>query len=342
MPNPTSVQNILQCLSTLPGSPHLKEATAEDLRVLICLCVHGFALPVAKLAKLAGCSQARAKGALAFWQDIGLDETALASSPSGAHPTSDTTPTTDTPSSSTAKRPVASAKALAPREEGENATYIKTHNLGALIDECQQIMGWLFSPTEIAVVVGLSEQLQLDDTYILALMSYCAKHKKCSLKYVERMAFGLFDQHIDTPEALDDYFKKLEATTSLEGQLRKLFGMGDRAFSHNEQATFTRWICDYGYGMDVIGLAYDITVDTKQKAIVRYTDSILTHWHSEGCKTIDDVNALLEKERATRTTTPDTRRTSGKSKPTRTDTEGSFSTDDFFARALERSYGKKK
>ena len=248
---------LLAFLSTLPGSEHLKEATAEDLRVLICLCVHGFGLPVAKLAKLSHCSQARAKGALAFWQDVGLSETALAPLSTSEAPKA----------TAAAKRPIASSKELAPRAEAENASYIASNNLGALIDECQQIMGWLFNPAEVAVVVGLSEQLKLDDTYILTLMSYCAKHKKCSLKYVERMAFGLFDQHIDSAEALDLYFKKIEATSSLEGQLRKLFGIGERALSHSEQTHFTRWICDFGYGMDIIGLAYDITVDTKQKAI---------------------------------------------------------------------------
>ncbi|MBP5209662.1 MAG: DnaD domain protein [Clostridia bacterium] len=302
--------DLLRALERLPFGDHLKEATAEDLRVLVCLLALDDGAGVSDLARAAGCSAARVRGALAFWQECGV--------------TADRTP---------AKKPLASARNLAPQTEAEDAAYIREHDLGALIDECQTLYGRLFNPAEISVVVGLSEQLGLDDAYVLTLAGWCVKQNKKTLRYLERIAIGLSDDGIDTPARLDEHLKRREKALSAEGRLRKLFGIGERALSKTETDCFGRWVCDFGFDMDVIGLAYDITVDQKQKALVRYTDSVLARWHGAGCRTLADVEALLEKEKRERKTSAAAVR--GAYSPS---DGGSFSTEDFFARALERSY----
>lgn len=320
--------NLQNALATLPQTPHLFEATAEDLRVLLCLIAKGTHTSLAHLSAEAGCSTARVRGALAYWQECGVleeDEGEQAVTPAKASATEQPAPSVS--------RPLASARELLYRTEKENADYITATGMEALIDECQRLMGRLFNPSEIAVVVGLSEQFQFDHTYIMTLMAYCAKMKKLTLRYVEKMAFGLFDEGITTPEALDVHLKRLEKSATYEGKLRKLFGMGDRALTKKEKECFGRWVCDFGYDMDIIGMAYDITVDTQQKAIVGYADKILARWHDAGCKTVSDIETLLIKEKAQRPTRKPSRTMPDPERPT------SFSTEDFFSRALERSYG---
>ena len=307
----------LLSLSSLPQSEHLTDAGKEDLRVLICLLAKGADTPADTLAKDAGCSLAKVKGALAYWQECGVltidDGTKKVAK--------------DTPA------PLGMSRDLLPREEKENAEYITAHSMEELIDECQRLMGRLFNPTEIAVIVGLSEQLGFDFTYIMTLLAYCVKTKKLTLRYLERMAIGLYEEGITTNEALDAHLKRLEQSASREGKLRKLFGMGERALTKSEKECFARWVCDFGYDMEVIGMAYDITVNNQQKAIVRYTDKILTRWYEAGCKTLADCEALVEREKQSRP-----RKKPGHEKPD-PQRPTSFSTDDFFARALERSYG---
>ena len=307
-------------LTSLPSSDLLKDATAEDLRVLICLIAKEGDCTLESLAHDAGCSTAKVKGALAYWQECGV----LVEGNGTAPKSSEQKPQ---------KAPIGLSRDLLPRGEDENAAYITAHSMEELINECQRLMGRLFNPTEIAVIVGMNEQLGFDFTYIMTLVAYCAKAGKLTLRYVERMAIGLFEEEITTAEALDAHLKRLEATASREGKLRRLFGMGERALSKKEKECFARWVCDFGYDMDIIGMAYDITVNTQQKAIVSYTDKILTRWHDAGCRSLKDCEALQEKERAakpqkkTKGAAPDPNR------PT------SFTTDDFFSRALERSYG---
>lgn len=311
----------LLAISALPGTAELREASAEDLRVLLCLLCGE--TDSTAIARSAGCSLARVRGALAFWQGCGV----LCEG--------------EAPASAPKKAPLRSARELAPKTEAEDAEYIEKRDMSALIDECQRIMGRLFNPTEIGIVVGLSEQLGLEDAYILTLLSFCVSRNKMTLRYAERTAFGLFDAGIDTAAALEDYIRRLEASSTMEGKIRKLFGIGERALSQNEQACFMRWVCDFGYDMDVIGLAYDITVDTRQRALVKYADSILSRWHGAGCRTMAQVQALLAREQASRIYEKTTPKTSAKAAPRISEDGGSFNTDDFFAKALERSYGKK-
>ena len=310
-----SHQEIEKALASLPGSSSLKDASAEDLRVLVCLLVKGANTPVEEIAKDAACSTARVRGALAYFEECGVLV-------EGEH------------AQKKKEAPILGmSRDLLPREEKENAEYITAHSMQELIDECQRLMGRLFNPTEIAVIVGLNEQLGFDFTYIMTLVAYCARTKKLTLRYLERMAIGLYEDGITTPEALYCHLKRLEKSATWEGKLRKLFGMGERALSKVEKECFSRWVCDFEYDMEVIGMAYDITVNTQQKAVVRYTDKILTRWHDAGCKTLAQCESLVEKEKQSRQKKKPGRVEADPQRPT------SFTTDDFFAKALERSYG---
>ena len=89
-----------------------------------------------------------------------------------------------------------------------------------------------------------------------------------------------------------------------------------------------------------IGLAYDLTVGATEKASVAYADKIITRWNTEGCKTLADVNALLEKEKAEKAE-KSAKKPQKSAKEAEKDEMRSFEVEDFFAHALDRSYGKK-
>jgi DnaD/phage-associated family protein len=124
----------------------------------------------------------------------------------------------------------------------------------------------------------------------------------------------------------------------VEGQLRTLFGMGDRALTPQEKKYFSAWIHEFGYGMDVIRKAYDITVDTKGTPKMSYMNSILANWNRDGLRTLPEIeaaqtafNEAREKERGTG---------KGKGKnPAESAGQGTFDTEDFFEAAVRRSLG---
>ena len=85
------------------------------------------------------------------------------------------------------------------------------------------------------------------------------------------------------------------------------------------------WFIRFGYGMDIIEKAYEITVGATNTASLPYAGAILERWNSEGLKTLADVEQAIEKAQLAKGQA----QTSG---------NGSFDTDDFFEAALQRTY----
>ena len=193
-----------------------------------------------------------------------------------------------------------------------------------LIDECQQIFGKMFNTHEINIVLGLVDYLALGWDYVMELLGFCARQGKHSINYVERTAFSFVESGIDTVEALKIKVAELEVLKSNENFVRKLFGMKSRALTAKEKKCIFRWFGDFGFGENIVNKAYELTVAATNEASVPYANAILERWHSDGIRTLEDIEKA-EADRKASDGEPDS---------------GSFDTDDFFEAALKRSYNK--
>ena len=215
-------------------------------------------------------------------------------------------------------------------------TLLEEHpDTASYISESQNVWGKIFNTHEVNILLGLVDYLGLDWDYVLILLSYCRRLSERrgstkSLHYVETVAFGFYDEGICDAVSLQDKLRQMELMAETEGQLRSLFGMGSRALSTTEKRYFSTWLYDYGYGMDIIRRAYEITVDAIGEPKVKYTNSILSSWNSKGLKTLDAVNAFVEAS--------DRERGKGKGETARR-VGSTFETDSFFAAALRRNFG---
>ena len=226
----------------------------------------------------------------------------------------------------TIERPKAVRRASQlPRYSTEDvAAYVEAHNIGDLLVACQQYMGKMFNVAETEIVIGLLDYLKLEPEYIMLLFAHCEKMNKKSLRYVEKLAIGLFDDNILGYEELDSHLRAIEAAAEFDRPLRKLFGIGRRSLLPKEQAAFENWIGRWALPMAMIERAYEITVENTGNASVPYCNGILERWHESGFTTVEEVNAAMEEYRH--------------DKNGDKDKKGSFDTDDFFEAALERSY----
>ncbi len=242
--------------------------------------------------------------------------------------------------------PAADARSRRPKPERHDqlpsytteqiSTLLEEHpDTASYIEESQNVWGKMFNTHEINILLGLVDYLGLDWDYVLILLSYCRRLSERrgstkSLHYVETVAFGFYDEGICDPVSLQEKLRQMELMAETEGQLRSLFGMGTRALSTTEKRYFSAWLYDYGYGMDIIRRAYEITVDAIGEPKIKYTNSILSSWNSKGLRTLDAVNAFVEESNRER----------GKGKPETARQVGStFETDSFFAAALRRNFG---
>lgn len=313
-------------LPRLIGNEALCEASRTDLLVLLSLCELGSA-DASRLSELLSLAAPEVEAALAFWRGAGV----LALSATVAD--GEVAPAEDGK-----KKPPLRDKDLRAMGGEEMAAVIRERGLAELIEAAEQQCGRLFNRTELSILVGMVEELGLDGAYVLTLLAYCdgIDGEKKSLRYAERVAVHLCEHGIDTTEALEEYIRERELLRSVEGGLRRMFGIGARKLTAREEQAFLLWTETYGYGEDVIGAAYDITVNAVGRASVAYADKILTHWHEAGVRTVGEAEALLAKEKESKRRPP-ARET--KKKPSG---PSSFEVGDFFQKAIERSYRNDK
>ena len=192
------------------------------------------------------------------------------------------------------------------------------------IDECQRLMGKIFNTHDINVMLGLVDYMGLEWDYVTAIAEYCGKIEKRSVKYAEKIALSMLDMGIDNAEALQLKLEEFEKVAANEGRVRNLFGMKARAFTSKEKKFIEAWFGKYGYNIDIVTRAYEITVNATGEASLPYANAILERWDSEGLRNIEEIDLSIEKKK---------NETKGES--------GSFDTDDFFEAALKRSLENK-
>lgn len=238
-------------------------------------------------------------------------------------------------------------KALTPSAESKNYTGEEIsallegeRGMKQLIDECQGVCGKIFTPTEVSKIVSLHDRLGLESEMILLLFFYCyekldAQGRKISVGYVEKSAYSMYNQEIDTADKLQDYIRKTEAKNSNNYKLRRLFGTGERSFTKKEKGFFEKWLTEWAVSFELVEHAYDITVDRTGRVQLEYMSKILSEWKDSGIKTpeeADKSSEIFKKSDSYR------KKFKEKSAVSDEDNKSSFNTDEFFEKALKRSY----
>ena len=312
------IYSINEAHKPFAASDALREASAEDLRVLLCLLEAGSADEEA-LAAMAGCSASDAAAALAFWRGAGFVKR-------GGK-------TAEAKQAASTASPVARERRI-PYTADEIGNRIDRYGLASLISACQQVLGKELGRVEMDSLVYCVEQLALGGDYILMLLAYCKELDKPSFRYLEKMAISLADKEITNVGALEKYIENERLYRSKSGVVRHVFGIVDRAPSTRERAYMEKWIVDFGYGEDMIRHAYDITVNNTGKAAMAYADKLLAGWHENGCKTVEDAEAHMTRERAAKGIVSKGKKAEGPPPA------ASFDVNDAWEKALRRSYGE--
>ena len=310
-------------VSSLPSTAidFIDKAKKFDIKVLL-LIASSDRYRTGKFEKLIadelGCEITDVENSLSFWNGTGI--ITLADSAEAVRPVSKNEKGSETGVPKRAK-----VSELPQYTSAElNALLQKHNNVVGLIDECQNVLGKIFTAADIKVLMGFVDYLGLDNDYILVLMHYAARNDMKSLRYIEKIAISCIDDGFTDAKVLQEALYAREEKAQIESKIKNIFGLGARKLTSKEQKQVDAWVNTYNYDLAVIEKAYEITVTATNKPSVHYANAILEKWFAEGIKNIDDVNALLavrEQEKAENTTS-------------------SFDVDDFFAAALKRSYSE--
>lgn len=207
---------------------------------------------------------------------------------------------------------------------GELADILENRKgIASFVDEAQRTVGKTLNMNEIGILVGLIDQYGFEPEAILAILVHTTKLGKKGMRYPEKVAISFYDEGLTTHADVTERILRIEASAETINQIKELYGIGNRALSTTEKNLFKKWTEVFGYGIDIIRRAYDITIDAIHEPKPKYTNGILEKWYVEKLRTIEDIEAYEQAK---------------KGKKEETGSGKSYNIDEFFDEAIKRSF----
>ena len=334
--------------SPAASAESFSEATAEELRVLVVLMEsEGESLTYKEIAARASVSAARAKSATALWRADGVLDKApkvdvIDVSPATVAATAITAGNNTNKNNDNVKDEFAERFSSDMYEERsvETAKTIRDGELAQLLEDCAMLLDKpALSTEEVKKITSVYSQLSLSAEYISTLALHLAQSGKLTAVNLAKRAEALAERGVDSLEALCLYIEDEKSENGTDKEFRRLFGIWNRKLSKAERDYFRKWSEDYGYSTEIVGEAYGIMTANNASGGVslKYIDTILTHWHEAGCKTVAQCRAEEERSRAEKAEKNGGK--IGRKKPEAKPKFVDFDVEDAFQRALQRSYG---
>lgn len=199
------------------------------------------------------------------------------------------------------KESVRSVRALKPAviSNGEIARSIKSSpEIKMLFDEAEKMYARPLRENERQTIIQMSEHYGLPCEVSLMLLSFCFKLGKSTPAYISKVAENWANDEIMTAQLADERIRAIEKQNSAENRIRNALGLSANLSASN-RAFIKTWAVDWGFGEDMIMLAYDKTVDGTGKWSFAYANRILENWKNNGITTPQDAEKADEEFKKT-------------------------------------------
>lgn len=251
---------------------HIKAADGMAVKVLLIILRNaGAKLSVEQLAGMLGTSEEEVKAAVSYWDTAGLFSFG---SGEGLRATNVTR-------ISSKPRHLTSIEVSRLLEVSPDLRF--------MFDKLEVLYGRTISAAERDGYVYLYESVGMPADVLVMIAEYCLSVGKASIHYVSKMALEWSDSGIVTHEKAVERIMKLTASHQIESKVKNCFGIQDRALSKKERDYIRTWSEEYGFGMELIALAYERTIDNIGRRSFSYVDSILRSWHENRITTVAEA-----------------------------------------------------
>lgn len=215
-----------------------------------------------------------------------------------------------------------------PNYTAEDLTAFKSDEESArLLFVAEMYLKRPLSTNDMRTILFIMDKLGFSSDLTDYLLQYCVDRGKRDLRYIEKVALGWAEKGITTPKE----------AAALSGKYDKTVYEVMRALGKNNIPTDTeasyikRWREVYGFELDVVLTACERTVLATDSHRFEYADSILSRWHKAGVRHRNDIKALDETHRKSKTT---------RSAPANTNKFNQFKQHDYDFDAIQRALEK--
>lgn len=177
--------------------------------------------------------------------------------------------------------------------EEDNVDLLKELNNNStkdMLQDIEKLVGRTLSTKEMTMYISWINDFNFPPELILLLIEYCVAKGKTDYRYIEKIAISWHDNKILTIEGAQSYIKKHEDKWIKIRKILNYLGIKDADVLKPQEQLLEKWINSYGFPLEVIYRACDITFSRINKSDFKYTDAILTNWFKSGIKTLTDID----------------------------------------------------
>jgi len=279
----------------VPGAvvdEHLKLCGEQALKVLLLILRRGGEVTREEIVDFLGADSTAVDQAVGYWVRLGVlkeseppptpakEPTAAGDADPGALPPtySEPAPTPQQP----AALPGRERRKLTTRQINEMSKGDGT--IAFLLREAQMIIGKPLTPVATDTVAALYSYYGMNPEVLLMLLQYCVGQKRDNMRYIEKVAASWIEMGIDTHEKAEREILAGAERAGQEAAVRRVLGINDRALISSEREYITTWK-EQGVSTELIGLAYERTIEQKGKLSLPYINGILQNWKQKGIST---------------------------------------------------------
>lgn len=166
---------------------------------------------------------------------------------------------------------------------------IQDSELQFLLSRMETTLQRPMTSTDVKTITYIYEYYRLPADVILMAVQYAAERGKNGIKYIESVCIGWYDQGITNHSLAEAFLQQAAKRAGNENQVKKLMGISGRKLIASEERYISSWFDEFHFDLDVIGEAYERTVQNTGKVAFAYMNKILLNWHQKGYRTLQDI-----------------------------------------------------
>ena len=178
------------------------------------------------------------------------------------------------------------------------ARALEGQEFAGLTSAVEQKLGKKLTTPDLAILLGLYDQLGLPSDVIYLLVSFCGerivqrygKGRQPTLRQIEKEGYVWARLGLMTQESAAAYIRKYHQSQEALPRMMRLLGLEGRKPSPGEEKYLLAWV-GMGFEDKAIERAYDKTVLKCKELKWPYMNKILCSWHEKGLHTLDQVEA---------------------------------------------------
>lgn len=178
------------------------------------------------------------------------------------------------------------------------ARALEDKEFSGLTGAVEEKLGKKLTTPDVAILLGLHDQLGLPPDVIFLLVGFCAERiaqrygegRKPTMRQIEKEGYIWARLELMTQESAAAYIRKVQRSREALPRMMRLLRLGDRPPAPSEERYLLAW-AEMGFTDEAIERAYDKTILRCKELKWSYMHKILNSWHEKGLHTLEEINA---------------------------------------------------